>query len=300
MKKIIGFTVFILAITLFSCQNEKVVIPEVEGISEKSAQITLTEVKLESAATAVEYEVDFYANAEETLTRWWKQGKIWRWTNKLRYRINECPDVTIESEEGGYPKTITLNYGESTVLESGRVLSGIIIIEISGPRNSGDYKRDVTYDNFGVDSLLVNGNSVVTKSKTNDVFSTFKSDMTFTLANGMVIDRTSERVWEWLQGMETVEDQTDDIIQITGQVNAENSNGDTYKKEIVEPLIRLGDCKYIVQGIVEITINSELEASIDYGDGNCNNIAILTKDGETYEIDLSKRTMNKGKKRDNG
>jgi len=37
-----------------------------EGISEKSAQITLTEIVLEGAAKESEYEVDFYPNAELT------------------------------------------------------------------------------------------------------------------------------------------------------------------------------------------------------------------------------------------
>ena len=292
MKRIIGLVT--LAIVLFSCQNEKVNVQNDDLLAEKSASISLTEVVLESAATILEYEGAFYANAEETLIRWWNVGKVWRWSNKLRYRINECPDVVIDSEEGGYPKTITLNYGEATVLEDGKVLSGIMVIEISGPRNSETYKREVSYDNFGVDTLTVNGTSVITKNNENDYTRKFESSLTFTFENGNVVNRSSERVWEWIEGMETDEDQTDDVIQITGEVNADNSDGDTYKKEIVEPLIRLGDCKYIVKGIVEITLNGELISSLDYGDGSCNNMAILTKDGETFEVDLSKRKM-KGK-----
>ncbi|MBT6005600.1 MAG: hypothetical protein HOG79_07770, partial [Prolixibacteraceae bacterium] len=44
---------------------------------------------------------------------------------------------------------------------------------------------------------------------------------------------------------------------------------------------------------VEITLNGELISSLDYGNGDCNNIAILTKDGETYEVDLAKRDVKK-------
>ena len=293
MKRIIGLFLFLLGIGLFSCQKENNNLNNEELSSEKSAEITLTEINLESITTALEYEAAFYANAEATLTRWWNVGKVWRWTNKLRYRVNECPDVNIESEEGGYPKTITLNYGEGTTLENGHVLSGVIVIEISGPRDSETYSREVVYTNFGVDSLTVNGNSIVARNRVEEEFRTFTTDLVFTFADGKVINRSSERVWEWLEGMDTDEDQTDDVIQITGVVNAENSDGDTYKKEIVEPLIRLGDCRFIVQGVVEIWLNESLISSLDYGNGDCNNIAILTKDGETIEIDLAKRKVKK-------
>jgi hypothetical protein len=282
-----------LGIGLFSCQKENNNLNNDELSLEKSAEITLAELNLESVTTALEYEAAFYANAEATLTRWWNVGKVWRYTNKLRYRVNECPDVSIESEDGAYPKTITLNYGDGTTLENGQVLSGVIVIEISGPRDSETYSREVVYTDFGVDSLTVNGNSLVARNRAEDEFRTFTTDMAFTLADGKVINRSSERVWEWLEGMDTDEDQTDDVIQITGVVNAENSDGDTYKKEIVEPLIRLGDCRFIVKGVVEIWLNETLISSLDYGNGDCNNMAILTKDGETLEIDLEKRKIKK-------
>lgn len=300
MKRIIGFSIFILAVTLFSCQNDDVNIPDDGTLSEKSAQISLNEVKMESAATEVEYEVEFYANAEEMLTRWWKMGKGWQWTNKLRYRMNQCPDVHIESEEGGYPKKITLDYGEETVLRNGKVLSGVIIIDISAPKKTKDYTRLVTYDNFGIDTLTVVGTSSVTIDKNIDAFRVFESSLTFTLADGTVVERDSERRWEWVEGMDTQDDQNDDVIEITGFVNASiPATGDTYEKKIIEPLIRLRDCRYIVKGIVEIWLNGELISSLDYGDGTCNDFAILTKDGETHEVDLSKCKMKNKNKNSN-
>jgi len=281
----------ILGITLFSCQKDNINNETDGDLSEKAAEITLAEAALENATTEMEYEVDFYANAEEILSNWWKIGKRWQWTNKLRYKINLCPFITIESGEGGFPKTITLDYGEGITLLNGKVFSGKIVIEISGTRKDPDYTRRVTYDNFGVDSLTIEGSSVVTIDRDNDVFRNITSDLTCTLSSGMVIYHHSERTWEWLEGMDTDTDQSDDVIRITGYTTAENSDNDTYSKEIVEPLIRKKDCRFIVQGVVTITINNELISSLDYGDGECNNIAILTKDGETFEVDLAKRKM---------
>ena len=302
MNKIIGISVFILSIGLFSCQNEKVAdIPIDDALSEKSAQITLTEVKLEAVATETEYEVEFYANAEETLTEWWKLGKAWRWSNKLRYKLNQCPLITIvQGENDGYPKTITLDYGDGTVLKNEKVLSGVIVVEISSPRKSRDYTRMVIYDNFGVDTVIINGTSLVTVDKNEETFRNFESDLAFKLDESTTIERASNRTWMWAEGMETTDDQTDDEIHIEGLVVATNSsNGDTYKKEIVDPLIRLRDCRYIVDGTVKMSLNDAVFATLDYGNGDCNAVAIMITDTETTEIDLTK-FKRKQKKNQNG
>jgi hypothetical protein len=103
----------------------------------------------------------------------------------------------------------------------------------------------------------------------------------------------------WQEGMETLDDQSDDIIQIEGVVEATNSNNDTYKKEIVDPLIRLGDCRFIVDGTVEMSLNDVVFATLDYGNGDCNAVAIMTTDTETVEIDLT-RFKRKNRNNQNG
>ena len=297
MKRIIGISFVILAVTLFSCQNDKVDIPVDDGLFEKSAQITLTEVELEAATIETDYEVEFYANAEEMLTRWWKIGKAWRWNDKLRDQINHCPEVIIENgEENGYPKTITLNYGEEGIeLRNGKILTGQIIMEITAPKKSRDYTRMVSYNNFGVDFLIINGTSVVTVDKTEDTFRNHKSDLTFTKEGAFEISRSAVRNWSWVEGMETVEDQTDDVIHIEGNILAENGT-DSYEKKIVEPLVRKKDCRFIVAGIVEIYLNDTKISTLNYGDGTCDAIATMyiESSNEEIEIDLKEHKM-KGK-----
>jgi hypothetical protein len=294
MKRIIGISFIILTVTLFSCHSDKVELPVDDLMTEKSAQITLTEVQLEAAATETEYEVEFYANAEEMLTRWWKMGKMWRWNNKLRYQMNHCPNVEIvNGENDGYPKTITLSYGDSTVLKNGKVLSGEIVIDISAPRRSKDYTRLVAYSNFGVDSLTIDGTSSVTVDKAEDTFRNHISILTLKKEGAFEITRTAERNWTWVEGLETVEDQNDDVIYIEGSVVAENGT-DSYEKKIIEPLVKRKDCRFIVAGIVEIYLNGSLISTMDYGDGTCDEVAtMITTEGEV-EIDLAQHKM-KGK-----
>lgn len=296
---------FLILLTglLFSCQNDKVSVSTDEELVEKSAVISLTEANLEAIATAAEYEVEFYANAEEYLTRMMHWGKKWAWTNKLHYMSNHCPDITVvEGENNGYPKTITMNYGEGTEMKNDKVLKGIIVVEISGPRNSESYTRKINYDNFAIDSVQIGGSALIEVNKANETFRSYTSDLTFTISGTVVqtvITRSSNRNWTWIEGMATTDDQTDDVIHIVGKVNATNGV-DTYKKEITEPLVRVGDCKYIVQGIVSVTVNNTLSTSLDYGDGECDAVAILTKaDGTTSEVDLAKFKRKDNKKVDN-
>ncbi len=295
MKRIIKLSLLILSVVLFSCNNESSDFPAMDdSVVEKSAAITVAEVQAEEATAESTYEVQFFANAEKMLTRWWKYGKKFGMTNKLRYK-NQCPDVSISGDE--YPKTITLDYGDSTVLRNGKVLSGEIEIYISARASSQDYLRTVTYNDFGIDSVLVNGTATIEVDKVDSMFRKVTSDLTFILADGTEVIRTSERVWQWISGMDTQEDQTDDIISITGNAYAE-MNGETYRKEISTALKRMGECKYIVEGVVDIYLNGELICSMDYGDGECDASAVMTNADGTTEVDLSERKL-KGKSENN-
>lgn len=291
MKRIFGISLILLTGFLFSCQNDKISVTTDEELVEKSAVISLTEANLEAIATTADYEVEFYANAEEHLTRMMHWGKKWMWTNKLHYMANHCPNVTIETgDNNGYPKTVKLDYGEGTEMKNDKVLKGIIIVEISGPRNSESYTRKITYDNFAVDTVQIGGTALIEVNKANETFRSYSSDLTFTITGTVVqnvITRSSNRNWTWIEGMTTTDDQTDDVIHIDGEVNASNGT-DTYKKEIIEPLVRVGDCKFIVQGIVKITVNTAI-TTLNYGEGECDSVAILTNaDGTTSEVDLAK------------
>lgn len=297
MKKIIGSSFFVLALALLSCNNDKVDVQAADdAVLEKSAQITVAEVQMEAATSESVYEVEFYANAEETLSRWWKIGKRFTWHDKLRY-MKVCPEVTItQGDNDGYPKVITLDYGDGTELKNGKVLSGVIEIEISAPRKSKDYVRAISYADFGMDSVLINGTASVEVDQVDEMFRKYSSSLTIVLADGTTITRDSERTWQWIAGMDTEADQTDDIMTITGLAEAQ-MNDETYKKEITTPLKRIGGCKYIVEGVVTITLNGEVISTMDYGDGTCDSVAEMTNADGTSEIDLSehkvKRDQNK-------
>jgi hypothetical protein len=284
---------------LFSCQKEADFNLD-DILSEKSATIVQDEITVDNVESEVNYEADFYANAEKSLSLMAGKGQHWGWKNILRYKINQCPNVTIDTAATGYPKTITLNYGNGTELRNGRVLSGVITIVISAPPRTDGATKTVTYNNFSVDSVSVTG-SVVFEFIGDFLTSrkhTQAGNLTFTLPEGKIITRQMDKIVEWISGLNTPEDMTDDVIQITGSVQVSTSENNEYIKEITTPLIKLGDCRWFVQGIVEISLNGETKMVIDYGNGECDDHAIITKNGNSREIDLKGKRpiVNRGKR----
>lgn len=66
--------------------------------------------------------------------------------------------------------------------------------------------------------------------------------------------------------------------------------GYEYDKIIVKPLVKIEGCKYIVEGIIQYLKDDVVVATIDYGDGTCDEWATKTWDGgsKVFSMDLSK------------
>ena len=94
---------------------------------------------------------------------------------------------------------------------------------------------------------------------------------------------------ETIAGYDTWFNWEDNVFVVTGSGSTTFPNGDTFSAEITTPLEFKASCKtsIAVKGILSITKN-EATAVIDYGNGDCNTLVTVTKDGVTEEIDLKK------------
>jgi hypothetical protein len=300
----------LISIGLISCQKSNDLVSSALNEEQilKSTEIAISDLNAESISDESCYEAEFYANSEQELRgiagKKGRMGKLIEWKKDLRYQMGQCPDVKIDTANAGYPITITLNYGDSTVLENSRVLSGIITVEITGPKFTDGTTRTISYTGFSIDSVSIEGSIVETFTGDNITSRKFSvhGDLSITLPDGTVLDRIMNREHEWLEGIDNM-GFGDDVIQITGSVTTTSSTGDIYTKDIIEPLLRLGSCMYIVKGKTQLTQNGEVISEIDFGNGECDEIATLTTGGETIDIvlkgkmpkaDLDKR--NHGKK----
>ncbi|MDA3842759.1 MAG: hypothetical protein PF588_00130, partial [Candidatus Kapabacteria bacterium] len=62
-----------------------------------------------------------------------------------------------------------------------------------------------------------------------------------------------------------------------------------YTRRIVKELVRLDDCDYIVEGTVAYYLGDKLAYTVDYGDGECDNIATKTIGDKVVKFRLDKK-----------
>ncbi len=79
-----------------------------------------------------------------------------------------------------------------------------------------------------------------------------------------------------------------------GNSEGKDDKGD-YTKNIIKPIVALEDYDFPVEGTIEYLKDGKVVATIDYGNGECDNIATKTVDGKTYEFEMDNK---KGDKKD--
>ncbi|MDM8160951.1 hypothetical protein QUH73_14090 [Labilibaculum sp. K2S] len=291
MKKFSFLLLVGLAVVFFSCDKSEDVIDvlnedQVE-LNNTVKTVVTSEELTEDVMVSVDYETDLFSFAEayfdEATTstkcavadRYCQSFQLWN-----RYKTDQLPDVSIEfGEESRFPMTITINYGDSTVLNNGRVISGTIVIVLTAAPCTDGAVREITLD-LVIDGIAVDGWKRIEYTGEQGVSKKFActSELTFTFPDETTLFRSSERTREWVSGLDTKWDVSDDKIEIRGSVTCVDSEQNEYSKTIdaENPLVRIGTCRVIVSGLVIFTQNQVEFARLDYGYGECDNIAAYT------------------------
>ena len=197
----------------------------------------------------------------------------------------DCVEVT--KEEG----KITLDFGDGCEGPYGRIRKGIIEITYTGRYWEPGSVITTTLIDFYLDSAQVEGTRTVTNlaESLEDtlVFSVVLTGGKVTWPDGTFATREVNRTRTWYRGANPLADE----VHIEGTANGQNRNGANYTCEILEPIVFKRDCRrfrkfYPVSGVKQI-ITDNHEILINFGDGECNNTAILTVDGVSKEITLN-------------
>ena len=69
-----------------------------------------------------------------------------------------------------------------------------------------------------------------------------------------------------------------DYINIS---SSKTGSKNTYTKKILIPLERIDGCDYVVKGKIEYVKDGAVIATVDFGDGECDDLATKTVDGKT-------------------
>ena len=194
-----------------------------------------------------------------------------------------------------FPVTIVLDFGTGCVGRDGHLRSGKIITTYTNRLLIPGGKATTTFDNFYFDSIHVEGTHMIenigtlTELKLKIVVEGAK----LTKPNGNYIEWSSRRTITRIEGNLTPLP-FDDVFSIEGNSNGKVKRGNiivAWNTEIVEPLIKKFLCRWIVKGrlrVVRLNLSntSPWVAILDFGNGNCDNKAFLTINGQTFEITL--------------
>lgn len=282
------FAAFFAAVVITSCEKK---IASVTDNIDTQATLAQNDAVTDAIVENLDQSVD------DQLQQIEKDGYTIVNNKSISTEITVCtPTITIEQPDTSkFPKTITLDYGDScSVIDNNDTIvrSGKIIIVVTGRYWKAGSTRTLTFDNFYINSIKIEGTRTVTTNALND-----KGNYSWTIVveNGKIIfnDTTyltyqTNRTREWINNGTLT--RLDDTISITGSESGTNINGKTYEKTVIEPLKKPFGCPVFVSGIVETKINGKLAYTVDYGNGNCDKIVTVTVGDKTKEVTIGYRS----------
>lgn len=209
--------------------------------------------------------------------------------------VGPCATVTASSTD--FPKTIVIDFGEGCVGPYGKTKKGKINIEVSDDIRNNGATRVITFDNFFIEEVQVEGTRTATNigaSSSGYPLISIVGDLSAT-KGGDTWTRTFERQREWIAGSETCE-RSDDEFLITGEGSTVGKKGYVIDHTIITPLhIAPAQCNYIQSGSLEVTYEGKYKTrggTIDWGAGDCDNMATLTTfKGDVYDINLDTKKI---------
>lgn len=197
----------------------------------------------------------------------------------------DCVTVT-DTGSDAYPRTVTLDYGDGCEGPGGHVRAGVIAITWSAAPDEIGSTRTVNFVSFSFNGRSISGTRTVTYNGTNSVGNptyTRVIDAQIETQNGM-LGHTANQSIEWLSGHDTPTC-FDNVFALDGSSVVLRPNGNAITRTITETLIVDRICGYTVSGVIEVT-GVWNNRSIDFGDGECDNLAVLTMNGNSTEITL--------------
>jgi hypothetical protein len=215
-------------------------------------------------------------------------------------RLSECVTITREVNETNDTMTMVIDFGtENCMGPDGRERRGKIIINRYGTHYwDGGVEVINTFEDY-----FVNDNEVIGTKTMNGYINgegnrvqEMNDSGSIILAEGAgTITWTATRTREVVEGSDT-RPKFDDVIHVTGNASGSDAEGNSYTSEITQALVRIherGCHRHPVSGIVEIFRSPDTNITINYGDGTCDNLAEVTTNGVTEEVELGKRKKNR-------
>jgi hypothetical protein len=190
-----------------------------------------------------------------------------------------CAQITVSP--GGFPKTITLDFGTTGCSNpnSSVIRRGIINIVLSDSLRRPGSTAVMTFNNYYVNNYKREGTITWTNTSISGTRSWRRevANGQITSPNGAVWSHSGIKNVTQVAGISTPRNLLDDAFSITGTGQTTNSAGITRQHAIIIPLHKQVICDHIDQGSIQIQ-GPNHTATLDFGNGICDNIATIRID----------------------
>jgi len=175
------------------------------------------------------------------------------------------------------------------------IRKGKIMIEVTGPRSTVGSKRTVTFVGYYFNDIKVEGTKVLENmgfnSSQNPLISITLTGGKLTLPDGKTIERAFQHQREWTAGFLT-RNIWDDECLITGTATGKNINGVAYTNTITSALQWKRACNFLVAGVIKMERTGKEPVELNYGYGECDAKAVVSRGGESKDILLKNKHRN--------
>ena len=204
-------------------------------------------------------------------------------------RYGKCATITVDEEN----KLKTVFFDGDCFGKRGQTRTGTIVISYSDTKGEIGSFKQVEFDNYYLNGIKIEG---VRRYEIIDIEEGVNKTVQITLQNGKMTypDGTFSNKSKNITKYITYQDKERVSTSVTGNASGVISDGTAYEMEITSPIIFTRVCakelmhkkgKIPVSGVKRI-VKGESEMIINYGDGECDFIAEVIKDGVTETIDL--------------
>ena len=278
--KILGLIV-VCGISLFGCQKE-----DLKSIADEAK----VNAKIDLANDDVS---DIVENAYDATTTNGSGRGLESATSQSN--LPACATVDRDPASGtpvqvGQTVTKTIDFGTlGCPMSNGNVLRGKIIVTFVYQPTAPSQSINYQFVDFYHNDIKIVGNKNFTRTMPNGhPVVVMNMDLTATFPDGRVFTRVGSRTREIIAGYDTPNVLADNVYQVTGQWTTTYPNLADQVSTITSPLIVKMSCAVankplLVQGVITFVRPSQT-STLDYGSGDCDNLAVFTINGNAYNI----------------
>ena len=204
-------------------------------------------------------------------------------------KYGDCATV-VEDEENN---TKTITFSEDCEGKRGQTRSGTMIVTYSETQGEAGSFRQVTYNDFYLNGVKIEGTR---RTEIISIDENGSKTMRTSMTDGKMIyeDGTFKTKNSEMTRYTHVENDEKQYSSLTGSKSAVSTEGVSFSMQITTPIKFVYNCddlgfrkrgKIPVEGI-KVSIDGDETITTDFGDGTCDTLVEVTKDGEVETVDL--------------